>query len=107
MEPLSLWEVMEGMGVLEVVGWGGVKVLGVSRPEYSGISSPGAMVEVLLLGEGLETGRLWDAAVARLLIAMAIPRAMLLIGQLLTGGWRCCLVTFFYSWANVHAQRFS
>ncbi len=111
MEPLSLWEVMEGMGILEVIGWGGLKVLGVSRPENSGTSKPGAMVDdVLLLVEELETGRFWDAAdaaVARLLIAMAIPRAMLLIGQLLTGGWRSSLATFSYSRVKVHAQRLS
>lgn len=28
MEPLSLWEVMEGMGILEVIGWGGLKSAG-------------------------------------------------------------------------------
>ncbi len=72
-------------------------MLGVSRPEYSGTSKPGAMVDVLLLVE----------AVASLLIAMAIPRAMLLIGQLLTGGWRSSLATFSYSRVKVHAQRLS
>ena len=90
MEPLSLWEVMEGMGVLEVVCWGGVKALGVSRPEFSGIPELRARADdMLVVGKGPDAGRLWDAADAadaRLSNAMAIPRAMLFVGQLLVGG---------------------
>lgn len=102
MEPLSLWEVMEGMGVLEVVSCGGVKVLGVSRPEFSGVPKPRARADdVLVVVKGPDAGRLWDAADAadaRLLNAMAIPRAMLFIGQLLIGGWRSCSADFLHSW---------
>ena len=92
-EPLSLWEMMEGKGVLgEVVGSGGAKTVGVSRPEYSGISRPGAramLVIVEVVVEGVKVGKSYEAAdaSANLMIALATPRAMLLTGQSLAGGW--------------------
>lgn len=63
-EPLSLWETMEGKGVLgEVVGFGGAKTVGVSRPEYSEVSRPGVrangalLVIVEVVVEGVRVGR--------------------------------------------------
>lgn len=90
MEPLSLWETMEGKGALgEVVGSGGAKAVGVSRPEYSGVSNPGAGADGALPVEGMEVGMSSEAddMSRKLRIALATSRAILLIGQSFAGGW--------------------